>query len=107
MILYVIIGTFGAFGLLCAAWILLGCRLAHTCTGMLVLHTTAERAEFSARRFVWLRNMALVPPRLILVGPFLPQYQQKLSRQYPQIEFLTPEQYLLRLEQERKNVDGS
>ena len=107
MILYVIIGTFGAFGLLCAVWILLGCRLAHTCAGMLVLHTTAERAEVAARRFVWLRNMALVPPRLILVGSFLPQYQQKLSRKYPQIEFLTPEQYLLRLEQERKNVDGS
>lgn len=107
MILYVIIGTFGAFGLLCALWILAGCRVFGMCKGTLVLHAPQNRADAAARHLLWLRDMALVPATLVVVGAFLPLHQQQLSRQYPKVEFLTPEQYLLRLEQERKNVDGS
>ena len=107
MILYVIIGTFGAFGLICALWILVGCRLRGACDGTLALQVTAKRAEAAAHRLIWLQNMALIPKRLIIVGQFSLLQQQQLSHQYPKVEFLTQEQYLLRLEQERRNFDGS
>ena len=107
MILYVIIGTFGAFGLLSALWILLGCHMAGFDEGTLVLQVATAQAEAATRRLLWLRNMAFAPARLIIVAQFSSLHQLQLSQQYPKVEFLTPEQYLLRLEQERKNVDGS
>lgn len=107
MILYVIIGMFGAFGVLCALWILLGCHLTDPVGGTVIVHLAPEQVEAMVRRFAWLRNMGLVRRKPVVVLPVSSQVQQCLAAQHPDVEFLTWEQYLLWLEQERKNLDGN
>ncbi len=107
MIWCVLIGVFGAFGLLCALWALFGAYLTDPFGGIAVLHLTAKQIETALRRYEWLRNLGLIRARLVIVSALAPQEQQRLIVKYPHIDFLTLEQYLAQLEQEQKKGNGS
>ncbi len=101
MIWYVIIGMFGAFGLLCALWIFLGSWLTQLPGGTVVLWLSQEQIAPAVRRYRWLRALSLVRARLVIVTAAPPQEPP------PDVEFLTLEQYLPQLEQEQKEANGT
>lgn len=102
MIWYVLIGLFGAFGLFAALWILLGGWLTGCRGGTVVVHCQADCAETVMRRYRFLRQLGLVRSRLLLVTD-----REQPMQEDSDIEMISPEQYLRRLEQERKELDGT
>ena len=103
MIWYVIIGMFGAFGALCALWIFLGNWLTQGALGCIVVHPPLGREAVAARRLLWLQDLGLIQARLVIVTP---SAQPCTPQQLEPIEFLTLEQYIAQLIEERNELDG-
>ena len=99
MIWYVCIGFLAAFGALCALWVSLGAGLTGAACGRIVLQPDPGREGAAVRRWLWLRELGLVKGRLTVISA------QPLdwAKQYPTVEFLTPEQFLSRLAEERES----
>ncbi len=68
MVWYVLFGALGAFGLVCALWVLAGCWLLPMGRGMdlTARPETLEQAEGCARYYRWLTGMSLYRGRLRL-----------------------------------------
>ena len=105
MIWFVLIGLLASFGLLCAVWIVLGNWLTGTQMQVLTVHVTAGRESSVARRLLWLRDLGMVESRFVVVTDIEDETRLALLRQYRGILFLSPEQYLAYLEQERGKID--
>lgn len=99
MLWYMIIGFLAAFGALCALWVTLGAWLTEPAMGHIVIRPAPGREEAAVRRYTWLRNLGLVKGRLTVVTAAPPVGHWDA-------EFLTPEQYLSRLTEEREKFDG-
>ena len=105
MIWFVLMGLFAAFGLLCALWITLGNWLTKAELETVVIHVPEGREAASAQRLLWLRDLGLAGPRFMIITTAGAETRQVLSRQFAGIVFLSPEQYLAQLEQEREKLD--
>ncbi len=100
MVFYVIIGAFGAFGALCALWILLGAYLTDAFGGKLVLHLAPGKIPAALHRYRWLRELGLIRGKLVIVTTSPPKTQP------PDAEIMTLGQYVAQLEQEQKKENG-
>lgn len=106
MIWCVIIGMFGAFGALCAIWTVLGNYLTKGEMGSVVVHPPAGRAAAAARRLLWLRELGVLRARIMIVTAAAPENEPILPRQFEGVEFLSLEQYMAQLIEEREDFDG-
>lgn len=102
MIWYVLIGLFAAYGLFVSLWILFGAWLTGYQGGTVVVHCPEGQVEKVVRRYRFFRQLGLVRSRLVLVTE-----QAQSVQEDSDIEMISPEEYLRRLEQERKEIDGT
>lgn len=99
---YILIGGLAAFGVLCAAWCLLGWRLTGSGGTLVVVLCGSGKEETVIQRHAWLRGLGLVRGRLVLVGSMLPDRERQcLQRKYRDVEFCSLEELPARLEVER------
>lgn len=97
---YVILGTLAAFGTLCALWVISGWLLPLGRGAALVCLGVPEEGIFLRVR--WLQRTGLMNSPLIIVAEEPVKIQQSYG-----IEYCSPEQLIARLEQERKQFDGT
>lgn len=105
MIGYIIIGFLAAFGALCALWVMFGAWLTAPAEGRIVIFPAPHQEEVALRRYLWLRSLSVLrgPVTVVTVAPLCPSLTDRIYW----VEFLTLEQYMLRLEQEREKIDGA
>ncbi len=102
MIWDVLMGLFAAFGVFCALWAVLGGWLTGGEKYTLVVHCLPGQVPGACRRCRYLRQIGLARGKWILVcHGVAPEIQE------PNMDLMTPEQYLRWLEQERKRIDGT
>ena len=100
----IVLAIFGAFGLLCAVWVLFGFLLPGQRGAAAVLLCRGEPAEEAVlRRYLWLYNTGLVRCPLLAVDCGLKDGQRIWLSQYP-ITLCTPEELQNQLEQERNQL---
>ena len=106
MILYVILGTLAAFGLLSGLWVLFGWLLPGSSESVLLFLCSPEKKPGPVLlRYRWLRELHLIRGPLILVGSDLSeQAQQRIRQRYRGVEFCSPEALASRLELERQRI---
>lgn len=101
MLWFVIIGFFGAFGVLCALWILLGSWLTKDGGSRVIIYPAPGHEMVAVRRFLWLRNLGLVREEVMFVSSAPSQAQDT------GVEFISLEQYIVQLTEEREKLDGT
>lgn len=100
----IVLAIFGAFGLLCAMWVLFGFLLPGQRGAAAVLLCKGEPSEDAVlRRYLWLYNTGLVHCPLLMVDCGLTDAQRLWLTQYP-IIICTPEELRDQLEKERKHL---
>lgn len=100
----IVLAVFGAFGLLCAVWVLFGFLLPGQRGAAAVLLCRGEPAEEAVlRRYLWLYNTGFVRCPLLVVDCGLTGGQRIWLSQYP-ITICTPEELTELLEQERNQL---
>lgn len=100
----IVLAVLGAFGLLCALWVLFGFLLPGQRGAATVLLCRGESAEEAVlRRYLWLFNTGLVRCPLLLVDCGLTDLQRSRLEQYP-ITLCTADELQERLEQEREQL---
>jgi hypothetical protein len=100
----IVLAVFGAFGLLCAAWVLFGFLIPGQRGASAVLLCRGEPAEEAVlHRYLWLYNTGLVRCPLLLVDCGLTESQRTQLAQYP-ITICNPQELQKQLEQERKQL---
>ena len=100
----IVLAVFGAFGLLCAVWVLFGFLLPGQRGAAAVLLCRGDPAEEAVlRRYLWLYNSGLVRCPLVLVDWGLTDGQRMWLMQYPVI-LCAPEELQNQLEQERNQL---
>jgi len=100
----IVLAVLGAFGLLCALWVLFGFLLPGQRGAAAVLVCRGEAAEDAVlRRYLWLYNTGLVRCPLFLVDCGLTGLQRKQLERYP-ITVCTAEELQDQLEQEREQL---
>ena len=100
----IVLAVLGAFGLLCAVWVLFGFLLPGQRGAAAVLLCRGEPAEEAVlRRYLWLYNTGFVRCPLLLVDHGLTETQRLRLSQYP-ITLCTPEELQDHLEQERNQL---
>lgn len=99
---YCMFGALAAFGLLCGLWVIFGVLLSGGSGGAVVcLRCGNGREELFLRRCRWLRSIGLLRCPILLVEP---AGETVFSEEE---EICSPEDLLLRLELERKQIDGT
>ena len=100
----IVLTVLGAFGLLCALWVLFGFLLPGQRGAAAVLLCKGDPAEEAVlRRYLWLYNTGLVRCPLLLVDCGLSDGQRLWLTQYP-ITICTPDELTEQLEQEREQL---
>ena len=100
----IILAVLGAFGLLCAMWVLFGFLLPGQRGAAAVLLCRGDPTEEAVlRRYLWLYNAGLVRCPLLLVDCGLTSGQRVWLSQYP-ITLCTLEELTDQLEQERNQL---
>ena len=100
----VVLAVFGAFGLLCAVWVLFGFLLPGQRGAAVVLLCRGDPEEETVlRRYLWLYNTGLVRCPLLLVDCGLTEIQRLWLTQYP-IILCKPNELSEQLEQERNQL---
>lgn len=100
----IVLSVLGAFGLLCAVWVLFGFLLPgqRGAAAVLLCHGAAKE-EAVLRRYLWLYNVGLVRCPLLLVDCGLSQQERTRLEKAP-FTLCTPEELQDKLEQERKHL---
>lgn len=95
----------GAFGLLCAAWVLFGTLLPGGRGAATVFLCRGEACEEAVlRRYLWLYNTGLIRCPLLLVDCGLSEKDRQRLERYP-ITLCTEQELHHKLEQERAHLD--
>lgn len=104
MAAFIVLTVLGAFGLLCALWVLFGFLLPGQRGAAVVFLCRGEAGEDAVlRRYQWLYNAGLVRCPLILVDCGLSQKERaRLEKAF--ILLCTPEELQDKLEQERMHL---
>lgn len=88
MFLYVLVGFFAAFGVLCASWTLLGLFFPVKSACCMTMQCPPEQEIAALRRFCWLHEMGLLRMHLTVVGSHLTQQQKHMiTDRFPYIKF--------------------
>ena len=96
--------VFGAFGLLCALWVLFGFLLPGQRGAVAVMLCRGEEAEEAVlRRYLWLYNTGLVRCPMVLVDCGLSQKERDRLERHALI-LCTADELLDKLEQEREHL---
>ena len=100
----IVLAVLGAFGLLCAMWVLFGFLLPGQRGAAAVLLCRGEADEEALiRRYLWLYNIGLIRCPLLLVDCGLSQCERfRLERHH--MILCTPEELQNQLEQERAHL---
>ena len=96
---YVILGTLAAFGALCVLWACFGWLLPGGRGGAMVCVGIPDEGLIA--RYQWLRGLGLIACPLLVVT------EEGEAILPDGVEICSPEELLLRLEWERKKVDGT
>ena len=100
----IVLAVLGAFGLLCAVWVLFGFLLPGQRGAAAVLICRGQTEEEAVlRRYLWLYNTGLVRCPLLLVDCGLSQDERTRLERHP-IILCTPEELKDQLEQERAHL---
>ena len=100
----IVLAVLGAFGLLCAAWVLFGFLLPGQRGAAAVLLCRGEPKEDAVlHRYLWLYNTGLVRCPLLLVDCGLTDLQRNRLERYP-ITLCTAEELHDQLEREREQL---
>lgn len=100
----IVLTILGAFGLLCALWVLFGFLLPGQRGAAVVFLCRGEAGEEAVlRRYHWLYNVGLVRCPLILVDCGLCREERNRLERY-HIILCTPEELQDKLEQERTHL---
>ena len=103
MLGYVLIGFLAAFGAFCVLWSLLGSWLTDSREERIFLLPAPGREEATLRRYRWLRHTGFVKGRLIVVS----NVAATLSEKYPDMRFVTWEEFTLAREFEQERWNGT
>lgn len=104
MAAWIVLAVLGAFGLLCALWVLFGFLLPGQRGAAAVMLCHGEAGEEAVlRRYVWLYNTGLIRCPLLLVDCGLTEEERVRLARYP-IILCTQEQLQDQLEQERTHL---
>ena len=100
----IVLAVLAAFGVLCALWVVLGLLLPRQpgMAAVLLCHGDGEE-EPLIRRYLWLYDLGLFRYPLILVE----SEKNEAGQPVRGIIRCTPEELLDKLEQERKQLDGT
>ena len=94
MLFYVIVGFFAAVGFVTLLWLCLGGFLPGAKTGEVAILCQPGREYALISRYNWLRNLALVRCRLVLLDSQLPpEVQEAFTEQFPGVAFSTLAQW--------------
>lgn len=100
----IILAVLGAFGLLCAVWVLFGFLLPGQRGAAAVLLCHGEAAEEAVlRRYLWLYNIGLIRCPLLLVDCGLSRQDRARLEKFP-FPLCSPEELQTKLEQEREHL---
>ena len=100
----IVLTVLGAFGLLCALWILFGFLLPGQRGAAVVFLCHGEAGEEAVlRRYLWLYNSGLVRCPLLLVDCGLSR-KERTRLEHSPIILCTPEELQDKLEQERMHL---
>ena len=100
----IVLAVLGAFGLLCALWVLFGFLLpGQRGAAAVLLCQGGTQEEAVIRRYLWLYNTGLIRCPLLLVDCGLSQHERsRLERHH--VILCTPEELQNQLEQERRHL---
>lgn len=104
MATWIVLTVLGAFGLLCALWVVFGFLLPGGRGAATVLLCSGEAGEEAVlQRYLWLYNTGLVRSPLLIVDCGLSPEDRKRLQQHP-ITLCTLQELQEKLEQERAHL---
>lgn len=77
MALYFVLGTFAAFGVLCAVWVVFGWMLPGSCGVLRYCPGKAEDAMNFAERYLWMKRVGLIHCALVIADAELDETEKR------------------------------